>query len=595
MTSLTSQIRKIKESVDLTKRVGVLRGVDEVDYLTSNINEMLTNVEETQNQLKTILNKLGHEEEKTRLMLNSIPDGIAIVNPKNGSILEVNSMFEMLICQDWKNTSMFQILPDLDKNQFESATGKCNESIAIGASGIKIPCQVTTCVIEFFEEGIKIPYVLVIVKDMRERNEALSKIEMGRAEFSKMQDRFTFEQEFGDPIIREAFTKFCKNEKCEENVYFLVFVEEYKKLDQVSRSKSQKLVYEKYLSEKSKLILNISPQAKINAEKKVSSGLGQIDLFSDLEKEVKNRLIDRDFKKFQKEKLKYIDDVLKERELRPKKQTSGYNRISENYEKLSFIPSETVSGRQASIGLPTINVTGKRQELDEDFDLSNYIISHDTIFNYKDIGNAFYELLKDEVNPEPWEFLMDVEKFEHLKSTKEKMKMMKEIFNTYIADEAPKMLNISGVIKNGFIEKLTPQLSEDSWILDQSIESIFDEIKRIVKAEMLVDVFPRFSKSQFCSNVLEKYKNNPKVLLPKIAIKKSYNNDFVLDNIILDEDIDYFRRASEDTFDYEILTWNSSRIITTFFATHNYIPKVTLIDNIAVYKYDAVVPYPLEH
>ena len=228
--------------------------------------------------------------------------------------------------------------------------------------------------------------------------------------------------------------------------------------------------------------------------------------------------------------------------------------------------------------------------------MSNYVISHDTIFNYKDIGEAFYELLKDEVNPEPWEFLQDIEKYENLKSTKDKIKLMKEIYDTFISEEGSKLLNLSAVTKNSFVEKIEPQLnSEDQWILEQPIGDIFDEIKRIVKAEMIVDVFPRFSKSHFCLNVLEKYKNNPKVLLPKIAMKHSYNNDFVLDNIILDEDIEYFRRASEDTFDYEILTWNSSRIITTFFATHNYIPKVSLVDNIAVYKYDADLPYPLEH
>jgi hypothetical protein len=245
VSSLTSQIRKIKESVDLTQRVGVLKGMDEVDYLTTNINQMLTNVESTQDQLKAILNQLGHEEEKTRLMLNSIPDSIAIVDPKTGSILEANSTFKNLLSDSWKEKIMFNILPELDKKEFTQAVGQCSESNAVINPELTIPVQVTTCVIDFFENGISIPYVICIIKDMRERNKVLDNLENEKKQLSAMEDQFVFEQEFRDPIIREAFTKFCKKENTIENIYFLEFVEEYKKLDQASRNKNQKLVYGK--------------------------------------------------------------------------------------------------------------------------------------------------------------------------------------------------------------------------------------------------------------------------------------------------------------------------------------------------------------
>jgi hypothetical protein len=343
------------------------------------------------------------------------------------------------------------------------------------------------------------------------------------------------------------------------------------------------------LGEKSKFPLGISPQAKENAQKKISVGLGQIDLFNDLEKEVKLNLINGSFNKFQNEKPQYIDDVLKERELRPRNSRTTIGRVSNTFiGGLGYIPNDTPITRQGS----SVIKTGKEDE----FDLSNYVISHDTIFVYKDIGEAFYNLLKEEMNPEPWEFLQDVEKYENSKIVKEKIKLLKEIYLTYIDDNAEKPVNISAVTKNHFIEKITPQLSvDDNWILEEPIDEIFDETKRIVKAEMIVDVFPRFPKSSYCSGILAKYKNNTKVLLPKLVLKNSYNNDFVLDKIITDADIDYFKRALEDSFDYEILSWNSSKIITTLFGTNNYIPKVTLVDDVAVYKYDAVVPYPLEH
>jgi uncharacterized protein (DUF2267 family) len=296
---------------------------------------------------------------------------------------------------------------------------------------------------------------------------------------------------------------------------------------------------EKYLGEKSKFQLDISPQAKEIAQKKISVGLGQIDLFNALEKEVKLNLINGSFNKFQNEKPQYIDDVLKERESRPRNSRTTIGRVSNTFiGGLSYIPNDTPITRQGS----SIIKNGKEDE----FDLSNYVISHDTIFVYKDIGDAFYNLLKEEMNPEPWEFLQDVIKYENSKVVKDKIKLLKEIYNTYIDDNATKPVNISAVTKNNFIEKITPQLSvDDNWILDEPIDEVFDETKRIVKAEMIVDVFPRFPKSSYCSGILAKYKNNRKVLLPKLVLKNSFNNDFVLDKIITDTDIDYFKRACE--------------------------------------------------
>eukprot|EP01080_Neovahlkampfia_damariscottae_P003570 gene3570-6305_t len=233
--------------------------------------------------------------------------------------------------------------------------------------------------------------------------------------------------------------------------------------------------------------------------------------------------------------------------------------------------------------------------VDEDFTLTNYTIDHQTIFEYKDIGDAFYEFLKIEINPEPWEFLQSVEKYEKLKSTKDKIKCMKEIVMTHISDKSPKLVNISGVTKRKLLNSLQPQLNEEKdtkWLLNVDIDSIFEETKKIVRSEMIVDVFPRFIRSINCLHVLSRYKNNPKVLLPVIALKGSYTNEFVKGNIILDSHIEYFKKAAEDSFDYDLL---STKTINTFIGTNNYIPKVSLVDDITVYKYEGIVNYPLEH
>jgi PAS domain-containing protein len=346
VSALTYQIRKIRESNDISKRVKGLTGMDEVDYLTFNINEMLGSIETSQLELQGTFNKLGYEEEKTRLMLNSIPDSISIIRPLDGTIIEVNSSFEKLFSENWKGKKIYEILPNLPTKEIEQAVGRTSESESIGQFGLKIPVSVLTCGINFFEEGEKIAYVLCIVRDMRERNDVLDKLQREMEMFSKIEKEFTFEEQFRDPIIREAFAKFCEKEKTIENVYFLIAAENYKKLDQASRIKNQQIIFDTFMGEKSKYSLNISSDSFDMTKKKVKNGLGQIDLFSELEKAVKFNLISESFSRFQIEKDHYVEIALKERETKkkkiPLKRKNSVHTSDDN--ELSFFHSHTGDG-----------------------------------------------------------------------------------------------------------------------------------------------------------------------------------------------------------------------------------------------------------
>eukprot|EP01080_Neovahlkampfia_damariscottae_P002407 gene2407-2871_t len=366
VTSLTTQIRRIKDSVDLNKRVKVIEGLDEVDYLTESINEMLSNVESTQSELQSTFNKLGNEEEKTRLMLNSIPDSILIAHPNTGKIIEVNEAFEKLFTKDWNEKIVFKILPDLGKKEFEQPVGRYTETVAIGSFDLKIPVQVVTCGIEFYHQDEKVLYVMCIIRDIREKNEFLDKLQKEMESYSTMENKFTFEEQFRDPIIRDALKKFCEKEKTAENIKLLIAVESYKKLDQSSRIKQQKYIMEKYLKEGSKYALNISNEAREVAIKKVKDGLGQIDLFTDLEKAVKFNLINESFARFQQEKEKYIELVLKDREIdgkKPRKRSLG-NDVSSDDLSSSFAGSSRKHGTKTptEVRSPTgiISPTGMR-------------------------------------------------------------------------------------------------------------------------------------------------------------------------------------------------------------------------------------------
>jgi PAS domain S-box-containing protein len=314
MTRLTIQIKNIHENEkDSNNVVTTTGGFDEIGYLSQNINEMLGTIRESQSQLIAFVNRLGQEEEKTRIMLNTMPDCILIFN-STGKITKMNSTFEKIFysAQELEEKAIFDILTQLKKEDLEDATCNNVETIASGKFGVKIPVSVSTTKIEIFVEEVKTNQVMIVIRDMRERKDAQDKLEKEKRALEELEQQMEFEATFREPILREAFTKFCTKEKTVENVLLLAAIENYKKMDQAKRPKKQKTIYEKFLKTGAEHAVNISKKTLDEAIDKAMNGVGQVDLFSSLEKAIKFNLIGESFSRFQSVRNEYIDEVLKE-------------------------------------------------------------------------------------------------------------------------------------------------------------------------------------------------------------------------------------------------------------------------------------------
>ena len=125
-------------------------------------------------------------------------------------------------------------------------------------------------------------------------------------------------------------------------------------------------------------------------------------------------------------------------------------------------------------------------------DKRNFIVHYESAFNNKFVSDSFLKFLKSEHNPEPWQFLLAVQKFKEMKNSKEKFQKINEIIEMYLKNDSDKQINISAKVKNKVMKnfKQNSENSED-WMLKNSVEKFFDPIVKIVKDELYHDPWKR--------------------------------------------------------------------------------------------------------
>eukprot|EP01080_Neovahlkampfia_damariscottae_P012052 gene12052-5548_t len=233
--------------------------------------------------------------------------------------------------------------------------------------------------------------------------------------------------------------------------------------------------------------------------------------------------------------------------------------------------------------------------LEKPFDISNFVIKPTSIFEFSEMGEAMFEHLKKEFNSEPWEFIKLVDDLTN-ETTKENIEKVFEIVDEFIDPKGEKSLNLSAPTRNDFLDKFQIQRKYETktWAMDKSIDVVFVKIREIIAQELMLDVFPRFSRTQACIDIVKQYRNNKKLVSPALTLRFTIPDEFFFNPIITDQDLEFFRKAAEDSFDYELIS-SSNESIRTYFGMHNYLPTVTLVDNLDVYKYEGILSYPLEH
>ncbi|KAG2392430.1 hypothetical protein C9374_012682 [Naegleria lovaniensis] len=118
-------------------------------------------------------------------------------------------------------------------------------------------------------------------------------------QLSNQQMTFEFKEFFMNLEKRKLFKEFCASEHNDENINFLEDVLFYRSLGFIQeRVNMQQEMYEKYLKPNSPKQLNISKKQLETHSFKISRGLGEFELFDDLEKVVIQNIIHDSFKRF---------------------------------------------------------------------------------------------------------------------------------------------------------------------------------------------------------------------------------------------------------------------------------------------------------
>jgi hypothetical protein len=102
------------------------------------------------------------------------------------------------------------------------------------------------------------------------------------------------------------------------------------------------------------------------------------------------------------------------------------------------------------------------------FQITDYSVEFRSIFIHKEIEEKFYDFLKTELNTEALDFILEVSRLPLL-TPEEQLKQTEYFLDTYLKDNSPKKLNISGELQLETIEKV------NNLLISHRRDSISDE------------------------------------------------------------------------------------------------------------------------
>lgn len=296
--SLTKQIRNIWVSEDYSQKVDVFGDKDEVGILAGVINNMLDTINISKQKISAFAEKLGREQEKIKTFLNVLPDAITIIRPTDGTFYYINQTFIK---------SFGYSMNDLEKKTIESLIPESKtddvikggfETNVVSKEGVKSRCDVISSVVDIEEDGRTQTLYVVVLRKKETEEESLKQQNKELVERNKL---LLFEESYKDEALRVAYRKYLtKLQFSTSGIDFLDDIQKYKSLDQFNRSEMLKLLLEKYFSENAPK-LQLSQDEMISLKKDLESGLGESKLFSRYENQIKLKLINESFTRFESE------------------------------------------------------------------------------------------------------------------------------------------------------------------------------------------------------------------------------------------------------------------------------------------------------
>jgi len=307
VVKLTENVQDITTSGDVGLRVGNGKALsrDELGTMARCINLMLESLDAAQEQIKHVLERTGIQEQRSRAIMNAIPDFVicilsnGIINHTNVAFLE---RFQYVKNQVDDTLHINKVIADMTVDQLLelSKSGKYQDGFLLTRYKDKIPVTISVSEITLFIKEEPTKAYVVIAKNNTEKNSLLEKLDNEKKRMQAFKQNAEFDEMMRTPDRRNAFKNFCAKEASSENINFLEAVEEYKAMKNVTdRIKKQQDIIDTFL-------VNGSQQVNLSAtvmEREVSSirkGYAQLDLFDTLDGVVRNMIIVDTFQRFLK-------------------------------------------------------------------------------------------------------------------------------------------------------------------------------------------------------------------------------------------------------------------------------------------------------
>lgn len=221
------------------------------------------------------------------------------------------------------------------------------------------------------------------------------------------------------------------------------------------------------------------------------------------------------------------------------------------------------------------------------FDRSKYYLNPLSIFSVPEVKKAFLAHCQHEHNSQA---LLFIEQVELLDKASNPFTHAEEIINTFIVTNAPFEINISAENKKQIIEDYNKALKNRSTI---QARKLFSHLKDIVMFELLNDVFPRFVRTQRCTDAVTKVLHLQNIVMPREVITFPYKDEDFEIFLITQKDINFMRHLGKDDFDWQLLGAKSTKM-NTYFSAKNFMPEVSFMKNMALAKFEVIFRFPFE-
>ncbi|EFC37478.1 hypothetical protein NAEGRDRAFT_74859 [Naegleria gruberi] len=314
LVNLGYHLRKImKNTENLADSTIPVKGITEISTLTQRINTMLRVVAASSEQiakrgnlLEQLLEKASLEEQKTRILLNSISDMVLAVDRKTANVTMANTAFFNKTRYSQKDLgSISRYLKEFSQesellskiNQLVQSSRDSWETHLTKPTSEKIPVKISAKLIQFPNseksecESLRDTYLLVC-KDLSEEKKLKEKKQQNQQLLESIKLIMEFDKMFNNTQLRQEFKKQCEKERSVENFLFLETVEQYRRIPNAQdRVEKQQQVLKQFIDPSGDNHLNISGQVLQQSKVEIENGLGRYDALDKLETFVRDMVI----------------------------------------------------------------------------------------------------------------------------------------------------------------------------------------------------------------------------------------------------------------------------------------------------------------